>query len=444
MICVAPLLLSPLLFPCGPHLGTGRSVHSDVDPALRAAAQEIQAQVEEIRGLKFKVPVTLKVASEQDLKEYLAAMIAEETTPEELEALDLVFKLTGLLPVDQNLLATQLELIESQVGGFYDPKTDTFSLMESLVGSGLAKIILAHELTHALDDQHFDLDGGMQARKDNADALWAYQSVVEGSATAVMNKWTLRMMMDKDNALSQEDLEQAADMGADVLERMQPFLWKPMLGAYLRGSSFLVRTESVLKATMSMPSVEDLNRAFEAPPLSSEQILHPEAYWETVDAPRAVDLEFDLAADGLGQPLEMLAQDTFGELLLACLVEAPAKRKGLKGQMAVLSAVYSSEATKGWGGDRWALLGQGDRRVLVLRSVWDSAVEAEEFVAALASKDLDLHFRAALLGLAKNRGLKAQDVHFRHALQGEEVIALWAVGASDAVVDTLLGQVAPR
>ena len=414
-----PVLLVATLAPAGSPVAQD----DDVPAELLEAVEEIQAQVEAIRGLEFKRPVGLRVASAEDLSRYLAERMDEWTTPEELENQDLVAKLTGLLPADEDLFATQMELIESQVGGYYDPATDTFSLMEGLVGGGLARVILAHELTHALDDQHFDLDGGLEARKDHTDALWAYQSVVEGSATAVMNRWTLEQMQGG-GGLSAADMEEAANMGADVLERMQPFLWKPMLGAYLRGSAFLAKTDSVLKASMTMPTSDELDRAFREPPLSSEQILHPERYWDADerDDPREVRLHLE----GLPEDVSVLDVDTFGELQLGFVVEPPKKRKGVKGQLGVLGARYTSKTVEGWGGDRWALLARGEARALVLRTLWDDGDEAEEFADAARDRRLVDHVQESLGQLALARGLEASC--YSVDLVGEEVRVVFAVG----------------
>ncbi|MFT5291642.1 MAG: hypothetical protein ACI82F_003727 [Planctomycetota bacterium] len=412
----------------------------EVDPSLRAAVDEIIPQVEALRGLEFLRPVGLRVASVEDLQAYMKVQLEDSLPPGELEAIDTVVKLMGLLPADTDLLALQNELIESQVGGFYDPATDTFSLMESLVGSGLAKVILAHELTHALDDQHYDLDAGMTAREGNSDVLWAYQAVIEGSATAVGNRWAMEQLQSPDGGLTMADLREAEEIGADVLERTPVFLTKTLLGAYLRGSAFLARTDSILKATMTMPPVEDLNRGFEQPPLSSEQVLHPSAYWleDKVDAPQEVTL--DLAALPAGSTL--LMQDTFGELQLNFFVEPMKARKPPKGQMGILGASYSCKAVKGWGGDSWALIGQGEGRVLVLRTLWDSEVDALEFDAALAEKELAEHITGSLKRLSVVRGAGLEFV-YHHRRIGVEVRVVLAAGVGAQVSMAIADAIAP-
>src|SRR5262249_39490715 len=140
---------------------------------------------------KYLRPVAVKVSSKEDLIQYLEARENKTTPPEQFAADETIAKMLGVVPPDLDLRKRLYAMLEAQVGGFYDPDTDSFSLME-WVPRGLTKIILAHELDHALDDQLFDMDGAIAKIGNVTDPMFAYQSVVEGAGTVMMTQWMLK------------------------------------------------------------------------------------------------------------------------------------------------------------------------------------------------------------------------------------------------------------
>jgi hypothetical protein len=339
---------------------------------LEEVSAEIAEEVADLRGWDFKGPVAVRVTDHAGFLAY-AKERGERMSSKESERRDeTIAKLLGLLAPEYDLEAESSKLLASQVGGFYDPGADTFYLMERFTG-GVAKVILAHELTHALDDQHFDLDAGItRAIARGSDAGFAFAAVVEGSGTQAMQQWTLRHM----GELSLEDISVAGSMGGPELLAAPPYLWKPMIGAYLQGQAFLAGGRK---------TVEPVRRAFEAPPRSSEQILHPEKYWKEESRDEPVEVAFELSLVPAGW--EVLGEDTLGELLLALATTPLQERKGLdvSDALALMATKYTNEAASGWDGDRALLLGRGEERRLQLVTVWDAEKDAGEFAAALES-----------------------------------------------------------
>lgn len=358
---------------------TSRRGDSWTQAQLEAVSEEIRGDIEAMRGMKFTRPVQVKVTDKPGFLDYMRKRQALTQSPERLARDEIVAKLLGLIPHDMDLTKTVEALLEDQVGGFYDPSSDTFFLMDTFTGD-IAKIILAHELTHALDDQMFDIDGTLKKLREETDAEFAFSAVVEGSGTAAMNQWTVSHLKN----LDKNALLNSADLGTEGLSDAPPYLWKPLLAAYLRGEGFLTRSRA-MNFSMKAAKVEDVRRAFEHPPRSSEQILHPEKYWDTDkrDEPRRV--EFDAAR--LPKGWNVLGQDTLGEIALALLTTPVAKRTGLdaKNPLALIGIEYTNRAAEGWGGDRLILLGQGDERWLELVTLWDSAGDADEFRTAVAA-----------------------------------------------------------
>lgn len=344
---------------------------------LEAASAEIQAQVEELRGAKFKRPVKVQMSDTKSLRAYIEKREAEMASPARLHRDECAAKLLGLVEPGFDLRAFELEILESQVGGFYDPKSDTFFLMEGLKGAG-ARIILAHELTHALDDQLFDLDKALIAANEVTDAELTIRSVIEGSGTNLMYRW----LKAHGNAIPMADLQAFSEMGADVLKRAPPLLWKPLLASYSAGDAFLARTGG-MNLTQKAAESTDVERAFREPPRSTEQILHPDAYWNDAERDEPTRVEYEAGAIPAGWT--ELAQDTLGEMVLALATTPPAERKGLdmSNPVAILGLSFTNKAAKGWDGDRAILLGRGDDRFLQISTVWDSADDAAQFLAAM-------------------------------------------------------------
>jgi hypothetical protein len=379
-------LAAPLFFQ--PFVSTdGDEVWSQAE--LEAVTSVIQVEVEGIRNHDFKHAVVVKLIDGPGFIAYAQKRMDEMTTPEQVSAEENIMKMLALFPADQDLMEVTLALLEGQVGGFYDPVSNAFYLMEAFTGD-IAKIILSHELTHALDDQLYDLDGGFAARMANRDALSAYQAVVEGSGTAAMTSWTLQ------NAgnLDMEALMQAGSMGTESLGEAPEALWKPLLASYTTGQSFLNRGYQIMRKAqraddkksgvktekVTVSHATDL--AFANPPLSTEQILHPEKYWdqEQRDDPREVADLITPSSDW-----KELDRSVSGELQLALLTGEPVEID-FTDQMELMKIEYTNEAAEGWGGDATVLYGKGDARQLVISTVWDTPEDATEFLIALTLK----------------------------------------------------------
>ena len=345
---------------------------------LERSAEEIRLQVEELRGMKYKRAVAVELTDKQGFLEYARKRQQATETPERRSRDESVAKLLGLIPREMDLAATFESFLEQQVGGFYDPGSDTFYLMRDF-GGDLARIILAHELTHALDDQHFDLDAAIKSADQQTDAEFAVQALAEGSGTNAMNVWTIKHM----GELDKQALAGSSDLGTKGLDTAPTLVWKPLLAAYLRGEGFLVHSEG-MNVLASAAKPEELRRAFTDPPRSSEQILHPKKYWDAKkrDDPVRVTLE----TSQLPRGWKVLGEDTLGELYLALVTQPFPERGGLdaKNPLSILGVKYTHKAAEGWGGDRLVLAGKDDARVLYLVTVWDTPADAQEFHAALA------------------------------------------------------------
>src|SRR5437763_1815640 len=184
-------ILAALSFPAQqmpPVPETAKPGQKWTQETLEAASEEIRLQIEQLRGMKYKRPVPVKITDQKGLIEYAKKREEKTESPGRTKSDEIVAKLLGLIPADLDLEAKMMRILQDQVSGFYDPGTKSFYIMESFTG-GVAKIILAHELTHALDDQYFDIDGTLDKCHEESDSELAFRCVVEGSGTKAMEDW---------------------------------------------------------------------------------------------------------------------------------------------------------------------------------------------------------------------------------------------------------------
>ena len=286
----------------------------------------------------------------------------------------------GLLPPRTGLKATLLNALEEQAAGYYDPSRRAFFVLGDMP-KAFAPFIVAHELTHALDDQYFDIDGMMDKAGDDDGRAGGIVSVVEGSGTLVMTIFIVQEM--GAGRLKPEVMQEYQESEAGKAEKLKatPQVVKRTLFApYILGMNFLLKGNLTGMPRLSAPK-GDLERAFTDPPVSWEQVLHPEKYWTdgARDLPRAVSIP-DLAST-LGDGWALSDEGGVGEMLLAILTDP--KADAFDPATFPQPATWTNEAASGWGGDRWQLYRRGADTVTVLATVWDTEKDAREFRAAL-------------------------------------------------------------
>jgi hypothetical protein len=344
-----------------PSASPGPSTGPSASSGIEALAAEIADQVAELRQLELKEPIPIEVLDQAGLDRFVAESFAEDTPADYAAASDRFLTLLGLLPEDADLTETYLELIGSQVLGLYDEKSDRLYVVsrEGEVGP-TERVTLAHEIDHAIQDQHFDLGSVVPDALDQGDRALGARSLVEGDASLVMALWaaanltpaeTLQLLEDA------QDPEQAALMAS-----MPPILRDTLTFQYEQGLAFALglRTEGGWDA---------VDAAFDRPPASTEQVIHPEKY-AADEPPVEVALPADLATRlGPGWALDL--EDTMGELQLRIWLQTAGDRE---------PGPDEANAAVGWGGDRVGYLaGPDGAEAVVMRVVWDDAASADDF-----------------------------------------------------------------
>jgi hypothetical protein len=326
----------------------------------QALTQVVQRQVAQMRGLEFVHPVSVQTLTPAELREHMQRELDREWSPEEARKYALALAAFDLMRPDVDLYQLYLDLLSEQVVGLYDADTkELYVVAEGEVGV-LGRMILAHELTHALQDQHYDLNAlgyGEQARDElDSERMSGIVSLVEGDASLLQSMY-MRTFSPLDWARLGWEYAQL-DMG--TLESAPEALTAGLTFPYQEGQRFVAS----LYQSGGWAAVND---AFAHPPQSTEQILHPQRY-QAGDRPRLVALP--PLTDTLGAGWQLVDEDIMGEFYT---------RLHLAPQ---IGSLVAAEAAEGWGGDRYAVYFHETQAALVLawRTVWDNETEAGQFV----------------------------------------------------------------
>jgi hypothetical protein len=254
----------------GHRAASGGNRASATLAALEGRLLLIERRVEGIRRLHFTrrpLPVLVNGA---DVKRQAFRELDQQVSAREQAANDELLKLLGLIPANSDLRKIQAEVFQDQVAGFYDPATKRLALVKDAGAQdeSVGEITLAHELSHALDDQRF---GIRDQEPGTDDRSTAYTALVEGDATAVMSRYATQYMTGS-NLLGALFTSSAA--GAPPLP---PYIQASLEFPYLEGQRFI---DTLLRYAHGWTLV---NYAFRFhPPASTAQILHPLLYAQNV------------------------------------------------------------------------------------------------------------------------------------------------------------------
>ena len=343
-------------------------VEIPLDPADEKLMNTIEGQVMGLRGLQPIHPVERALMTQGQLYERMRQDFEKDFPPEEARDYALTLAAFDFLDTNLDMYDLLLRLYTEQIAGFYDPETERiyvtadFGLMEQM-----ERLIYAHEFTHALQDQHFDLEAlgvGDDAVEEKYDSeyLSAVQALVEGDAR-LMEQWFLQAYYSAGDwtRLMQESLE----VDTTVLDAVPDVLRESLLFPYEHGQAFV-------EALYEEGGWSMVNAAYVDPPRSTEHILHPDRYFGG-DAPQLVSLS--PLTDTLGAGWRQVDEDILGEYVVRLYLAQQ------------ISEEEAAAAAGGWGGDRYAVHHrQADGAlVMALHTVWDTPADAEEFVDAYAA-----------------------------------------------------------
>lgn len=323
---------------------------------LREMVQRMMPLVAQATALPFKRdPVVLRRSREQ-VRQYVIHKFDQDLPASEIAGLQVALRLFGLVPETLDLRATMIDLLTEQIAGYYDPDSNALYIPADIEPFQL-RIVVSHELVHALQDQYIRLDSIMLQQRRN-DRRTAAQAVLEGQAT--VSQIPVLMPEQRPETLPAGWFWRQRAVMARQQDQMAEFarapLWlrEGLIFPYLGGAEFLVW----FKRTYPDRSI------LERMPVSTEQILHPERY-------SANDMPTELSFAAAGGD-SVLWEDGLGEFETRLLLQ---QHLGDESEAALLAT--------GWDGDRYRALRGPSGEALVWYSVWDDAAAADRFARGL-------------------------------------------------------------
>jgi len=346
----------------------------------------IKPKLAAIRELTFSRDVPTEYQLAADFKAYVHRETVKELPAEKDKNLSAALFHIGLLKEKIDLAEVEEQAVTTQAGAYYDPATKKFYLVMVPDNDIALDTITAHELTHGLQDQHFDLQKYMPPTLDD-DHSSARRFVVEGDATFAMFLYAIgkpkvdpKMVnllrgqieqfanLDLD-ALKKQTKEQSKAFGTnmdpeiqkslDAMDLIPPVVLVPMLDSYMKGALVVMTAFE----QGGWKAVDDL---YKNPPESTEQVLHPATkLYPTRDKPHVVTLA------KLDAGMTELTANVIGEL-------------GWQIYFSLWKPELSAEASEGWGGDRYVVAKRASdgRLVGMFATTWDTPADAEQFAKA--------------------------------------------------------------
>lgn len=333
------------------------------NPDFVAAVDEVLHDMSEITGWQLKGTLKKSIRSREQIRAYVLQQMNEEKDAKDRYASARTAEAFGLLPKGFNLDSFLVDLLTEQIAGLYDPKAHEFYIADWIAPED-QRMVMSHELTHALQDQYFHIDVWAHAARPNDDAELARESVLEGSAMAGMLEYELR-----DKGFKLRDLPDfdpsifVGDM-ADTpnLKKAPPFIKDSLLFPYFAGLTFSL---SVLRTG----DWKSFDGVFANPPTGTQQIMHPTLYRAGKTAP-PIKLELPDGVPATGW--NKLEENTMGEF----------------GWKEILKQFLDDDRAKkvaaGWNGDDYATFEQNDSKRLMIfaRVRFDSEKWAGDFFDA--------------------------------------------------------------
>jgi hypothetical protein len=329
--------------------------------SVEGIARLIIPRVERAVGLKFRRPPDIEVRSREQLRTYLVHKMAEELPPAELAAVERTYRAFGLISDTLDLRRLMLDLYNEQVAGYYDPDSAALFVVRGADSLAL-RLIMAHELVHALQDEYTPLNAILKLKRQN-DRQMAAQAVAEGQATVASVEALVpgtdvgRLLGDWD---TMRDLVRSQRGAMPVFASAPLIVQEGLLFPYVAGAQFM----SAFDSTRAAPSDEPYGDRM---PVSTSQILHPALY-------RAHHLPLVVAFAPAPPGDTVVYDDDLGEFETRIAFETWR-----------IDEPQAVAAAMGWDGDRFELLGTPSGPALIWVAAWMTPADADRFARALVA-----------------------------------------------------------
>jgi len=308
-------------------------------------ADEVLQEMSAITGWELKTPLKKSIRSREEIHAYVLREMDDEKDAKERYASKRSAEAFGLIPKGFDLDGFMVDLLTEQIAGLYDPKSHEFYIADWIDPED-QRTVMSHELTHALEDQHFQIEAWVKAARPNDDAEMARESVLEGSAMAAMLEYMLkekglklRELPDIDPSIFVGDLAETP-----MLKKAPPFIKDSLMFPYFSGLTFSL-------AVLKTEGWKGFASVFARPPASTQQISHPNLY-RTGKSLRPIKLDLPNGLPGSGWT--QLEENCMGEF---------GWKEVLK---QFLDADRAEKLAPAWDGDAYATYESKDAKRLLL------------------------------------------------------------------------------
>lgn len=406
--------------------------------ALIAATQEVLKETSEVRQLAILRPVQSSTQSRAEIERAVMKNLDEEITPADMHAAEVTLKKLGLAPPDFQYRALMIRLLTEQVAGYYEPKTRQFYLADWIDLDG-QRPIMAHELTHALQDQHFNLRRFDHWPKGDSDAELATHALIEGDATMTM---AMYVASNPFRALTFLKSMGAMSIATEELDKAPRSVRESLLFPYQEGMNFT-------RALHKQGGWPEVSKAFTTLPQSTEQILHPDKYFSREGPVKVTVPDITSLLNNGSKKSEVRSQrSVVGFQAAATWKRLASDVNGEWGFYLILdeflkSAAESRRAAAGWAGDRTAVYENQKGDVLYISlSNWDTENDAREFFDAYVERTQLRYPEATTLMDSQRSGPGLQTLRTPEGvtaieLRGSRVLIVEGV-TGEPGIDTLL------
>lgn len=381
---------------------------------------QINGQVVDVRGLVPTGSVPREFMNREELRVYFTEVLDEEFSEEAEQEQRAILQALDMDSGGSDLRQSQIDELARSVLGFYDHETKDLVVVTDRATMGATdRVTYAHEFTHSLQDQYYDLGALFERAQGNSDYETAIRALVEGDATLTMSLYAETFFSDMDLINYQLEQIENLDLTGILYGSGGPYVESAAAFPYNEGSIFV---NSIYQAG----GWQEVTRAFNNPPRSTEQIIHPQKYYSG-DEPVAMTLPNLVSA--LGGSWELVSENTLGELYTRIYLQR------------YISFNQSVLAGEGWGGDRYQVLRDDEGRLgFALATAWDTPNDAQEFFTAASAFVMTRGGGnpAVMASTPTQMRWQLADRQYYLSLVGNQVLLLHA--PDGATLDGLLGQ----
>jgi hypothetical protein len=331
---------------------------------LCAQIQGIAQDLTRISGMPLKHPVPCDFITKEKINKFLNDRVKEVAKPEEIRAEELTLKKFGLVPADFDLAKNTVDLLTEQAAAFYDYDKKKLFITDS-TPSDTREPVLAHELAHALADQSYNLAKFIKQGRKSDDGSTARLAVMEGQATWLMSEFLARKVGQtlKDSPTLLAMMSSVNDGGSGqypVFDNSPLYLRLSLVFPYTKGMLFQ-------NSVYARDGQSGFAEVFSRPPISTQQIMHPEKYFSGV-----TPTEPKLPDPQLPKGYKNLVGGSLGELEHQVMLEQFSGKE------------KAEKLAPHWRGSTFALMEnkKAGRVVLLYAAEWDTEDAAREYLGA--------------------------------------------------------------